>query len=182
MMTLDTNQLDSVVRSWIVAHQTQTGLAIAAFVSKVGSVGPMRWASLLVAVFFFARGRGRATLSVAAAPWLALAAYAGIRRVWPRERPPGAAGFHEAASSFPSAHATTSTAVCCTLAYIIWRERMLSGRAAIAVAVLPPLCIGLSRLYLDVHWTTDVLGGWLVGVLVAFVACGLYRLLPAKTE
>ena len=166
-MSLDTNSLDAAVRAWIVAHHTQTGLAIAAFVSKIGSVGPMRWVGMLAAVFFFARGRGRATLSVAAAPWLALGAYAGIRRLAPRDRPPGAAGYHESASSFPSAHATTSAAVCCTLAYILWRERMVSGRAAIAIAVVPPLCIGLSRLYLDVHWTTDVLGGWFAGGIVA---------------
>ena len=181
-MLLDTNPLDAAVRSWIIAHHTQTGVAIAAFVSKVGSVGPMRWIGMLAAVVFFARGRGRATLSVGAAPWLALAAYAGIRRIAPRERPPGAAGYHEMASSFPSAHATTSTAVCCTLAYVLWRERMLNGRAAVALAVLPPLCIGLSRIYLDVHWTTDVLGGWLVGLVVAAVSCGLYRLLPARAE
>lgn len=181
-MPLDTTPLDAAVRSWMVAHQTPTGIAIAAFVSKIGSVGPMRWVGSLAAVFFFARGRGRATLSVAAAPWLALAVYAGIRRILPRARPPGAAGYHEIAGSFPSAHATTSAAVCCTLAYILWREQMLNGRAALALAIIPPLCIGLSRLYLDVHWTTDVLAGWVGGLVVAVVACGLHRLLSARAE
>ena len=181
-MSLDTNSLDAAVRAWIVAHHTQTGLAIAAFVSKIGSVGPMRWVGMLAAVFFFARGRGRAMLSVAAAPWLALAVYAGTRRLLPRTRPPGAAGYHETASSFPSAHATTSAAVCCTLAYILWREQMLNARAALAIAIIPPLCIGLSRLYLDVHWTTDVLAGWLAGLVIAAVAGGFHRLLSARAE
>jgi membrane-associated phospholipid phosphatase len=181
-MPFDTNPLDAAVRSWIVAHQTHTGLAIAAFVSEIGSVGPMRWVAMLAAVFFFARGRGRATLSAAIAPWLALGVYAGTRRLLPRTRPPGAAGYHEMASSFPSAHATTSAAVCCTLAYLLWREHMLNGRAALALAVVPPLCIGVSRLYLDVHWTTDVLAGWFAGVVVAVVACSFHRLLSARAE
>jgi undecaprenyl-diphosphatase len=155
---------------------------MAAFISRVGSVGPMRWVGMLAAVFFFARGRGRATLSLAAAPWLALAVYAGTRRLLPRSRPPGAAGYHEMASSFPSAHATTSAAVCCTLAYILWREQMLNGRAALAIAIIPPLCIGLSRVYLDVHWMTDVLAGWLAGLLVAVVAGSVHRFLSARAE
>jgi len=137
---------------------------------------------MLAAVFFFARGRGRATLSIAAAPWLALGVYAGTRRLLPRSRPPGAAGYHETASSFPSAHATTSAAVCCTLAYILWREQMLNGRAALAIAIIPPLCIGLSRVYLDVHWMTDVLAGWLAGLIVAVVAGSVHRFLSARAE
>ena len=181
-MPIDTNPLDAAVRGWIVARQTHTGLAIAAFVSRVGSVGPMRWVGMLAAVLLFAIGRRRAALSVAAAPWLALAAYAGTRHFLPRQRPPGAAGYHEVASSFPSAHATTSGAVCFTLAYILWRERLVAGPVALLIGVVPPFCIGLSRLYLDVHWTTDVVAGWCAGLVITVVAGALYRLWPPSAD
>lgn len=175
-----TNPLDAAVRAWMVAHQTQAGLEVAAFVSRIGSVGPMRWVGMLAGVFFFAIGRGRATVGVAAAPWLAWAGYAGIRSVLPRERPPGIAGFHESASSFPSAHATTSAAVCCTIAYVLWREHLVPPPLALAIAIVPPLCIGLSRLYIDVHWSTDVVGGWCVGIIVATISSAIYRLWPSS--
>ena len=37
------------------------------------------------------------------------------------------------------------------------------------------LLVGLTRLYLDVHWTTDVIGGWAVGLFVAAVTAALYE-------
>jgi len=83
---------------------------------------------------------------------------------------PSAAGLAEATSSFPSAHSTASTAVYCTLAYVLWREKMLPAPAALAVAIVAPLLIGVSRLYLDVHWATDVVGGWVAGILIAGAA------------
>jgi len=173
---------DTALRSWIVARQTPAGLQIAAIVSQVGGVGVMRWIAVFATIFLMARARRPAALAVIIAPLLALAAYAGTRRFFPRVRPPGAAGFHEAASSFPSAHATTSAAVCFTLAYFLWRERFLAAPAAMAIAIVPPLCVGLSRLYLDVHWSTDVLAGWCAGLAILAVAVSFYRLWPAPDE
>ena len=181
-MTVLANSFDTAVREWMIAHQTPAGLQIAAFVSHVGSVNPMRWIAVLASVLLLARRRVRAAFSLVIAPFLALAAHTAAMRLLPRERPLGAAGYHEASSSFPSAHATTSSAVCCTLAYILWREQLLAAPVALAVAIVPPLCIGLSRLYLDVHWATDVIGGWCVGLAVLGVAAGVYRLWPSNTE
>lgn len=73
------------------------------------------------------------------------------------------------------AHARASTAICCTIAYIFWRERMLPRPVAWLFAVAVPLLIGVSRLYLNVHWATDVLGGWSGGVLLALLSVILNR-------
>jgi undecaprenyl-diphosphatase len=65
-------------------------------------------------------------------------------------------------------------AVCCTLAYVFWREGFVGRTTAIVVAVLVPFIVGLSRVYLDVHWATDVLGGWCLGLLIAVLSVVLY--------
>jgi undecaprenyl-diphosphatase len=81
----------------------------------------------------------------------------------------------EPGNSFPSAHSAASAAVCCAVAWVLWQERMISGALAIALATIIPLLVGVSRLYLDVHWTTDVLAGWGYGLCVAALSVALSR-------
>ncbi len=74
--------------------------------------------------------------------------------------------------SFPSGHTLNSTVTYGLLALVAWRARLavLARRAAVAIAVVLPFLIGLSRIALGVHYPTDILGGWLAGI--AFVALG----------
>ena len=170
-----TNSIDTAVRAWVLAHQSEAPRRIAVLVSEVGGVGPMRSVGFATSLYLLLRGRRRASLRVIIAPFLAWAAYATARRLMPRGRPSGAVAFDQVSSSFPSAHAVTSAAVCCTVAYVLWREHMLGAPIAIVIATLPPLVIGLSRIYLDVHWMTDVAAGWMGGLLIASIARLLYR-------
>lgn len=172
---LEATSLDHAVREWIMAHQNAATHRFFDVVSTVGGVSPMQWAGIVLAIWLWTRGRRRAAFAVAVSPFLTMLTYSGVRRVITRDRPPSAAGLREATSSFPSAHSTTATAVCCTVAYILWRERMLPTPVAVALAIVPPFIIGLSRLYLDVHWTTDVVAGWTAGILIALIAAIVYR-------
>lgn len=98
-----------------------------------------------------------------------------IKILYGRARPVGAELFHEHSYSFPSGHAATSAAVVVTLCYVLAREGMISWRTAILAGGTVPLLVGLTRLYLDVHWTTDVVGGWAVGLFVAALSAALYE-------
>lgn len=66
--------------------------------------------------------------------------------------------------SFPSGHSLESAAVYWTIAAVIAARASLPGRRKIAgfVALLP-LITGLSRVYLGVHYPTDVIAGWTAG-------------------
>jgi len=166
----ETIAVNCAVRSWMLAHQNPIAHRLFAWASAVGSFRFVFWTSVLVACYLMVVGRRRGVVACLLAPVLALATYTGIRRFYQHARPPSAAGLAEATSSFPSAHSTASTAVYCTLAYVLWREKMLPAPAALAVAIVAPLLIGVSRLYLDVHWATDVVGGWVAGILIAGAA------------
>jgi undecaprenyl-diphosphatase len=171
----ETSAVDLAVRSWVHAHQSQPMLACARILSVVGSVTPLIFVAIAAALYLLYRRRFLVTLPVLLAPALGVVAYVTLKNIFARARPSALAYAMEGTYSFPSAHATSSSAICCTLAYVFWREHLVNGTVALLVGVVVPLLVGLSRIYLDVHWTTDVLGGWSAGVLVATLAAALYN-------
>ncbi len=68
-------------------------------------------------------------------------------------------------TSFPSGHAMESAIVYLTLGAILMRvaDRRLTKLYCLGIAVLLTALTGMSRVYLGVHYPTDVLGGWIVG-------------------
>jgi undecaprenyl-diphosphatase len=68
--------------------------------------------------------------------------------------------------SFPSSHAANATITYLALALIASRSRVYPAerRLLLTLAALLALTIGLSRVWLGVHWPSDVLAGWLFGV------------------
>ena len=75
-------------------------------------------------------------------------------------------------ASFPSGHALESMAVYGAMALCVCRrQRSRSWRAAVfGLGLLLPLLIGLSRVYVGVHYFTDVLAGWAFGLTLALLA------------
>lgn len=80
-------------------------------------------------------------------------------------------------AAFPSGHAMTATVVCGLLLWLLHRHgtsRTL-WRTALTVAVVSVLGVGLTRVWLGVHWPSDVLGGWLLGALLVVLATLAHR-------
>ena len=77
----------------------------------------------------------------------------------------------EGGFSFASGHSATSMAVCLLLIYLV-RKNMQAGKKADILTVLiaiPMLLIGPSRIYVGVHYPTDVIAGWCLGIVVAVI-------------
>ncbi|AYV45196.1 phosphoesterase [Caulobacter flavus] len=96
----------------------------------------------------------------------------GLKHLFLRERPDLAYRAVEAANpSFPSGHAMLSAVVFLTLGALAARfapKRRLKA-LALGSAVFLSVLVGLSRVYLGVHWASDVLAGWCVGAAWAMV-------------
>jgi undecaprenyl-diphosphatase len=92
-----------------------------------------------------------------------------------RARPP-MSDWARAADGFalPSGHTTTATLAAGLLGLGLIRSLRGARRAAcVTLAAGWAVAVGLTRIYLGVHWPTDVLGGWLFGALLTVLAAGL---------
>jgi undecaprenyl-diphosphatase len=93
-------------------------------------------------------------------------------------------GVEVATTSFPSGHSMMAAVTYLTLAVMLARsERHLSIRAFyISVAAILAMLVGVSRVYLGVHWPSDVLAGWTLGAAWALGVWLLARQMGRKGQ
>lgn len=171
----DSGTLDNGFRNWTIAHQSRWLVLAFTWLTNIGGTLEVLVLTGAVCIWLW-RGEARhAAASGLAAPVASIALFNALKLFFGRIRPEGALRYGIGSYAFPSGHATVAMATAGTLAYVLWRERLLPGYWAAVIAALFPLLVGISRTYLDVHWATDVLGGWCVGLFVAGVSVSVYE-------
>jgi undecaprenyl-diphosphatase len=175
--------VDEDLLSWSLGHRPAVAVAVARGLTATGT-GVIPYALVVPACVLLGRtARQRAVAAGLGVSCLALGQLVrhGVMELFARPRPPVQDwAAHASGWAFPSGHATTSalTAGLLILATVLRAPR---GRTALCLVVACwAALVGLTRVYLGVHWFTDVAGGWLF-------ACGWFgvclylaaRLLPA---
>jgi membrane-associated phospholipid phosphatase len=170
-------RLDGIAESWFHTHATPTGLAIFNAVTQLGS--PVVFVVVVVVAIYLWWTHDMLLL------WNWLGANAGgkvieyvLKSTVHRSRPQYSAPYLNGESySFPSGHTMGSTVCYLLLAYLIASRagatrvrRWIAFAAAGAIIV----AVAFSRLYLGVHYPSDVLGGFAAG-LAWLSACGATR-------
>ncbi|MDT0445067.1 phosphatase PAP2 family protein [Streptomyces johnsoniae] len=155
---------DTALHRWVLDHRTSAGIDVATFVTDTGNrVIPHLLAALAGA------------LTVPRTWWLgAVAGFAALLtgqllrlllvHALDRPRPPAESWTaHVNNPSMPSGHSTTAalTAIGLAAALLPYCHRTATRALAIAVPAAWGASVGLTRVYLGVHWPTDVLAGWL---------------------
>lgn len=158
--------VDQAVWSWFVTHRVPAMTRVMTAVTSIGNTVAMALLALTgAAVLWRTRQRAAATLVVAATIGSSLL-ITGFKNLYSRARPPVAQRLTlETNAALPSGHSLGSMVVLGMLAavvVILVRRPAVRILAVLAAAGGIPI-IGISRLYLGVHWTTDVLTGWLLG-------------------
>jgi undecaprenyl-diphosphatase len=91
---------------------------------------------------------------------------------------------HVYTASFPSGHAMMSAVTYLTLGALLARVHagMTVKSYVLSVALILTLLVGVSRVYLGVHWPTDVAAGWALGAAWAFLSALVMRWLQRRGE
>lgn len=155
---------------------------LAKLVTALGS-GVVAWGmALLCAVFLATRRRWTELTVLIAGMTLSALGFHQIKAAVDRPRPPEPlVGF--SGSSFPSGHAAYSVLYVWLAVTIVIRLRpgMAWGAAVVATGIALTALVGLSRVYLGVHYLSDVTAGWALGV-AAFSLCAALALVISQVR
>ncbi|MFF0392934.1 phosphatase PAP2 family protein [Kitasatospora sp. NPDC004615] len=173
---------EQAVLDWCVGHRPPGATTVATMVTALGSA-PLPYLMALAAGALMVRRVPKPVALVLFAPTVWLLLGQGLRQLlmhgFGRPRPPLAdRAVHASGFSFPSGHAFTAAAGAGLLALAVVLARPAAARLAVVGAVLFAGAVGASRVYLGVHWTLDVLGGWLLAA--GWLALGLGTLLARQ--
>lgn len=154
-------------------------------ITAFGGTGPLAFITAAGLIYLLLRRRRRTALflfaAIAGGQLLSSLLKLGFDRPRPDLVPHGATVY---TASFPSGHAMMTAIVYLTLAALLARSESRRRLKAflLLLAVCVTLLVGISRVYLGVHWPSDVLGGWMIGSAWAAGCWTLVLLLQRRGE
>ncbi|MCD9877099.1 phosphatase PAP2 family protein [Streptomyces guryensis] len=177
---------DAVAHTWGVAHRPPEAVALARGITATGT-GPWPYVLVVIAGVIAGRTAGERLRAAIGALVVLVAGQlvrTGLMEIFARARPaPADWATHASGFAFPSGHATTSALTAGLLCWAVTRRaRADLARTTCTLAVIWAAAVGVTRVYLGVHWASDVIGGWLLAAAwLSLWWWGLARWLPVES-
>ncbi|MFJ8935048.1 phosphatase PAP2 family protein [Streptomyces sp. NPDC102365] len=170
---------DSALLAWSVGHRPDMAVAFARGLTATGT-GVIAYALAVLAGIVAGRTPRQRILAVAlcvACLGVGQSLRYTVMSLVARPRPPLTDWqTHASGASFPSGHTTTAALTAGLLVIAVRIRGPRSGTALVLVVGVWGALVGLTRVYLGVHWFTDVVGGWLFALgWLGVCLCGVAR-------
>jgi undecaprenyl-diphosphatase len=164
-------ELDRSVSLWVHGFDSAAADQVMRFLTYIGSPKRLVFVVVVAVVWLWVRGSRALAVLVLGVYLASLGANTGLKNLFQRARPDLFFEIaHPKSYSFPSGHALLSTAVFGSIAGAIGQLRPAVRPLLYPATAMFVFSIGLSRIYLGVHWATDVTAGFIAGgiLLCAF--------------
>lgn len=158
-------QKEEAFAALLIKNRTPSVTRMMLFFTNLGKAAP----TICIGLLLFVIPATRSTIApqTAASIFVVSGLAFFIKKIVRRERPIDHRLVEEKDHSFPSAHAATSAALYGTLAMTIGTILPAAVFPMALFACLIAFLIGFSRVYLGIHFLTDVVGGWCLGAATA---------------
>jgi undecaprenyl-diphosphatase len=172
------NSLDSSIISFVQGMESSAMTGIMKFFTFIGAGLPI----VIIAVFiliilYFAFGHRRELILFAIAVVGSALLNVLLKLLFHRARPDMHRIIEVTGFSFPSGHAMAAFSLYAILIFLLWKHAS-TGFARVLLLLIGSACIaviGLSRIYLGVHYPSDVIAGYLASGFWVFLSIWLYR-------
>jgi undecaprenyl-diphosphatase len=180
----ETLAFDNAIREWVHGFASDGMTQLALWATFMGSTTVVVTLGLLSLVgFLIVRDRCAAVVLAIIVTGEAILSVV-LKDYYGRARPEPYFGYTAPTSfSFPSGHSFASFCLYLTLAWLLSRRVKTTAVAVILwiTAILIVLLVGLSRIYLGVHYPTDVIGGYLAAAMWSSIVLFFYQKYTQRT-
>ena len=174
------DQVDQTIHTWFGhEHQPATTLLLTTATNIGSSLGLATVVAISIGLLLAFRQRASAVFLIVTSGAGALLNL-GLKEIFRRTRPDLTDALASAHwYSFPSGHAMGSFVTFGALAYIALRQQWswAARSASLALALTMVVLVGVSRVYLGVHWASDIAGGWSAGAVWLTAAIVAFEML-----
>ena len=172
----DLRELDRSFRDFAIAHRHPVWMSVLTGLSYLANK-PVLVTIAAAGAWYISRSLTLVVL-VFACGFASQEMVHGLKDIFARIRPETGM-LQKESLSFPSGHASGTAAVATLLGFASLRQRRAPW-IIIPTLALITILMALSRIFLDMHWLSDVIGGVLVGSALGFGFCVLYELLTIR--
>lgn len=167
------NFLDQTIYNFIIRFKSSFLTSFFKFITFFASI---EWFVILgIIILIFNKDRKLNLVMILYLIFIALITFF-MKSLFIRERPYDLMIIEEIGYSFPSGHSSVSLAFYGFVSYLVYKSKLVKGKKILLISLLLAFSflIGISRIYLGVHYPSDVMAGFMVGIIYLMIFILVY--------